>query len=107
MNHGPAQLKPFGILGIPPDSSPVEIRAAFLKLAKTWHPDVCDHPEASTRFAEIQWAYQTLKTNNPREASPVEEQTSGLESYRRQQAQRRAKSKAKRWRQFGGRGSLF
>ena len=107
MYHGPTQLNPFQVLGIPIGSSREEIRAAFLKLAKTWHPDVCDHPEAATRFAEIQWAYQTLKTNILGDTPPVEQKTSGLENYRRQQAQRRAKSKARRGRQFGGRGSLF
>lgn len=42
-------------------ASQEDIRRAYHKLAKTLHPDRCDHPEAESRFAEVQKAYSILR----------------------------------------------
>ena len=48
----------FEVLGVKPGASPVEIKSAFYKLAKTHHPDV--DPSKAELFKEIHKAYSTL-----------------------------------------------
>ena len=51
----------YEILGIPENSSLQEIKQAYKKLAKKFHPDVNSHdPSAGERFKEIALAYETL-----------------------------------------------
>jgi len=50
----------YDILGIAPDATPDEIRAAYRRLAKQYHPDVNSDPDASERFIAIQQAYEVL-----------------------------------------------
>jgi len=53
----------YDILGIPRTASPTEIKAAYRKLALTWHPDRhqgVDKTEAERKFKEINEAYQAL-----------------------------------------------
>ncbi len=37
-----------------------EIRSAYRRLARQWHPDVCTEPDAATVFKQIQAAYEVL-----------------------------------------------
>lgn len=54
----------YHILGVPPEATDEEIRAAFKKLAVIYHPDKNpDNPEMEERFKEINEAYQVL--SNP------------------------------------------
>jgi len=50
----------YDILGVAPDATPEEIRAAYRNLAKQYHPDVNPDPDAGERFIAIQQAYETL-----------------------------------------------
>ncbi|WP_292521629.1 J domain-containing protein [Methanoculleus sp.] len=50
----------YDILDVPPDAAVDEIRAAYRRLAKQYHPDVNSDPDASERFIAIQQAYETL-----------------------------------------------
>ncbi len=50
----------YDILGVSPDAAPDEIRAAYRRLAKQYHPDVNPDPGAGERFIAIQQAYETL-----------------------------------------------
>lgn len=51
----------YAVLGVPHAATAEEIRNAFRKLAKTYHPDKApDNPFAETHFREIQEAYETL-----------------------------------------------
>lgn len=50
----------YEILGVSPEAAPEEIRAAYRKLAKQYHPDVNPDPDAQERFIAIQQAYETL-----------------------------------------------
>ncbi|MBT8484830.1 MAG: DnaJ domain-containing protein [Phycisphaerales bacterium] len=47
-------------LGITRSASAEEIRAAYRKLARQYHPDVNKSPDAATRFSEITEAYEVL-----------------------------------------------
>lgn len=51
----------YGILGVPETASQAEIKSAWKKLVKRWHPDVCKDPEAHAKFIEISEAYQVLQ----------------------------------------------
>ncbi len=50
----------YEILGVPRDASQEEIKSAFRRLARQYHPDVSDAPDAEERFKEINEAYGVL-----------------------------------------------
>jgi len=50
----------YEILGVSRDATPDEIRAAYRRLAKQYHPDINPDPDANERFIAIQQAYETL-----------------------------------------------
>jgi molecular chaperone DnaJ len=47
-------------LGVAPDATTAQIKSAYRKLAKQYHPDVNDSPDAAERFREITEAYDIL-----------------------------------------------
>lgn len=51
----------YEILGIPRGSSESEIKKAYRKLAKQYHPDVNKTPEGEGRYREINEAYEVLR----------------------------------------------
>lgn len=50
----------YEILCVAPDAAPDEIRAAYRRFAKQYHPDINPDPDANERFIAIQQAYETL-----------------------------------------------
>ena len=50
----------YELLGVAPDATTAQIKSAYRKLAKQYHPDVNDSPDAADRFREITEAYDTL-----------------------------------------------
>ena len=50
----------YDILGVKKESSQDEIKSAYFKLAKKYHPDLNKEEEAATKFKEINEAYEVL-----------------------------------------------
>ena len=58
----------YAILGVPRGADLDEIKKAYRKLARTYHPDVSKSPDAEARFKEAAEAYATLKDATKRAA---------------------------------------
>ncbi len=56
----------YEVLGVSKDASDVEIKSAFRKLAKKYHPDVSKEPNAAEKFKEAQEAYAVLSDSDKR-----------------------------------------
>ncbi|MFV0534801.1 MAG: molecular chaperone DnaJ [Cumulibacter sp.] len=50
----------FALLGLEKDASTSDIKKAYRKLARDYHPDVNPSPEAQERFGEVSRAYEVL-----------------------------------------------
>ncbi len=58
----------YDVLGVPRSASQEEIKAAFRRLARKYHPDVSNEPDAEERFKEINEAYAVLSDPEKRAA---------------------------------------
>ncbi len=59
----------YNVLGVPRDASEQQIRSAYRKLARKYHPDVNrDDPKAEEKFKEVQEAYDVLSDKQKRQA---------------------------------------
>src|SRR3954453_13761455 len=54
-------------LGVSRDASEEDIRRAYRKLARQYHPDVNKEPDAEDRFKEVAEAYEVLRDPQKRE----------------------------------------
>src|ERR1700727_3867686 len=59
---------PYDVLGVSKTSSAAEIKSAFRKLAKKYHPDQSKEPKAKERFAEVGSAYEIVGDDAKRKA---------------------------------------
>lgn len=50
----------YKILGLKSGASQAEIKGAYRRLAKKYHPDICKEPDAEEKFIEITEAYDLL-----------------------------------------------
>lgn len=63
-----AQRDYYEVLGVQRGASADEIKSAFRKLARQYHPDVNKEPDAEERFKEINEAYAVLSDDEKRAA---------------------------------------
>jgi curved DNA-binding protein CbpA len=56
----------YSVLDIPPGTSKEDIRQAYLRLARQYHPDLNDDPQSRERFEEINQAYTILSDDEAR-----------------------------------------
>ncbi len=57
----------YEVLGVKKDASEAEIKSAFRKLAKKYHPDVSKEENAAEKFKEAQEAYAVLSDSSRRQ----------------------------------------
>ena len=50
----------YAVLGVGKSAAPIDIKKAFRRAARQWHPDVCSEPDAKEQFQRINDAYQIL-----------------------------------------------
>lgn len=58
----------YQILGVPRDAAADEVKKAFRKLARKYHPDVSQEPDAETRMKDVNEAYAVLSDPEKRAA---------------------------------------
>lgn len=58
----------YEILGVKRDASADEIKKAYRKLARQYHPDVSKDPQGEAKFKDLSEAYKALKDPEAREA---------------------------------------
>ncbi len=75
----------YDILGVPMTASQPDIKAAWRKAVKEFHPDVCRLADAHARFIEISEAYGILQDESARRRYDylLREKLHDLASYRR------------------------
>lgn len=53
-------MDPFAILGVNRDAPDDEVKRAWKRAVKLWHPDLCKAPDAADRFRQVQDAYELI-----------------------------------------------
>src|SRR3982074_3680030 len=51
----------YKVMGVPRDATDAQIKQAYRKLARKYHPDVSKEKNAEARFKEVGEAYEVLK----------------------------------------------
>jgi curved DNA-binding protein len=58
----------YKVMGVARDATEAQIKQAYRKLARKFHPDVSKEPDAEARFKEVGEAYEVLRTPEKRAA---------------------------------------
>ena len=74
----------YEILGVTRSASPEEIKVAYRRLARRYHPDTSRDPGAEDRFKEITLAYQVLRDMDKRVRYDLEAMERELEATERE-----------------------
>lgn len=56
----------YGVLGVPVDATPKEIKSAYYELSKQHHPDVSPDAAAKEKFHQVSAAYEILGSEDAR-----------------------------------------
>lgn len=56
----------YEVLGVPRDASAEDVKKAYRKLARQYHPDVNKSPDAESKFKEVKDAYDVLSDDQKR-----------------------------------------
>lgn len=96
-------------LGVSPSATQDELKKAYRKLAKQYHPDVnVGNAQAEVRFREIQEAYDILKDTQKRKEYDKRQQQNTQQSQKKQQQNtNRASAQQKRPIDFSQMGQSF
>jgi len=81
----------YEILGIPSSSSIDEIKKAYRKKARLYHPDINPSPDAKDHFIAITEAYEFLITNHDRIKSDEQVYQEAMEDWRKYRQDRSRK----------------
>ncbi len=57
---------PYNILGVASTASVDEIKRAYRRAVRAWHPDVSSAPDACERLRDAQWAYDRIRGTEAR-----------------------------------------
>ena len=83
-------MDPYRVLGVDKSASMRDIKRAYRRLSKKYHPDLCDDSTSSQKFEEINNAYTALltlrsdsKSSNSTEKAAFSQSTSFSSGYRR------------------------
>ena len=57
----------YEVLGVDKSADEKTIKKAYRKLARKYHPDVCDEPDAEDKFKEVSEAYAVLSDDEKRQ----------------------------------------
>ena len=72
----------YEILGVSKNATQDEIKKAYRKLARKYHPDICKKPECEEKFKEINMAYEILIDPKKRRQYDIYgENTCGYDNY--------------------------
>jgi len=87
----------YNILGLRDDASRDDIKRAFRKLAKEWHPDARKHPrvKSTKRFAQISTAYEIL--SDPEKRKKYDSYKNFSQSYSKQSSYGKEWEDLSRW----------
>lgn len=67
MSSRPNEEKTFyNVLGIAQTATDQDVKTAYKRMAKQWHPDVCREPDARKQFDAIKHAYDILSSKRAR-----------------------------------------
>ena len=61
-----SDLDPWKVLGLDRGASKADIKRAFIKLIKQWHPDISKKKGSTEETKKILWAYAVLKSGKER-----------------------------------------
>ena len=50
----------YSVLGLKREAAALDVKAAWKRLARQWHPDACREPDAASQFRAIKEAYEIL-----------------------------------------------
>jgi hypothetical protein len=88
---------PYEILGITPDATEEEIRQAYRKLAKKYHPDRNEHPDARAKFIEVSKAGRVLLDQRKRQEYDNQQKTDYTSSRQRKQKEQNQQESWEGW----------
>lgn len=79
---------PYRVLGVSRTASQADIKKAYKKLAREWHPDKNKDPGAEDKFIQISKAYEILSNEEKRSNYDHYGDAGENQGYQKQQQQR-------------------